>query len=195
MLPPRLPSEPLKTLEAQRASGKQRVVALKGQAFNMHSSELVTAMIGLLIVIYMIVRQFQERRVTWNSLRLPAIVAIVLGGLFLNNNPTLGGGIAIVAGMAFGLLTGIIGGQLIRVWRGQDGVIYQKGDWRYLVTLLIFIAIRIVARVALGHVLSQTILDDAFIAALIGNYLGRAGSVLLRVAPLAGRRFGPLPSR
>lgn len=161
----------------------------------MNPSELVNAVIALLVVIYMIVRQLQERRVSWNSLRLPAIAAVVLGGLFLYNNPTLGGAVAAASGVAFGLLTGIIGGQIIRVWRGQDGVVYQKGDWRYLLTLLAFIAIRIVARLTLGHILSPTILDDAFVAAVVGNYLGRAGSVLLRVAPLSGGRFGSLSPR
>lgn len=161
----------------------------------MNPHDLVGAGIALLIVIYMIVRQLQERRVSWNSLRLPAIVAVVLGGLFLYNNPTLGGGVAAIIGMILGLLTGVIGGQFIRLWRGQDGAIYQKGDWRYLVTLVVFIAIRIVARVTLGHLLSQTILDDAFVAAVIGNYLGRAATVLLRVASLTGRGLGSLSPR
>lgn len=161
----------------------------------MYPKELGIAVFALLLVIYLIVRQLQERRVSWSSLGLPAIVAIVLGGMFFSNNPTLGGAIAIACGTAFGLLTGVIGGRLIRLWRGQDGVVYQKGDWRYLLVLLAFIAIRIVARFALGQVLSSTILDDAFIAALISAFLGRAVIVLMRVAPLTGQRFGSLPSR
>lgn len=151
----------------------------------MTHSELVSAAIALLIVIYLIVRQFQERSVSWKSLRFPVLAAVVCGVLFVYSNPALDGYVAVAGGAMFGLLTGVLGAQFVRLWRGQDGVVYQKGDWRYLLILLAFIALRIVARVALGHVLSQTVMDGALIAAIIGNYLGRAATVLMRVAPLS----------
>ncbi|HLV98090.1 MAG TPA: hypothetical protein VKT82_05380 [Ktedonobacterales bacterium] len=64
--------------------------------------------------------------------------------------------------------------------------------------MLVLVVIRFVVRFALqaaGYAIDEIALDDALIAAIVGNYLGRVFKIALRVLPLVVGNFGNLKVR
>jgi hypothetical protein len=165
----------------------------------MMTNAIMTGILALVIVGFIFYRQMMQRVVSQRNLLLPALLAVLLGGIFLTNNPSIEAEMAVVIGALVGVLSGLASGQFMRVWRDdKTGVIYQQGSWRYLVAVLVFIALRVALRFVLqgaGHAIDDVTLNDAFIAAIVGNYLGRAARIALRALPLAGGNLGNLPGR
>ena len=159
------------------------------------SSNIISILIIISLVIYLLVRQFMTQQVTQRTVRMPLILGAVLGALFVAQRPTVVALVAVVAGLLFGGATGAIGGALIRIWRAADGAVYRRGGWQYLLVLLVFIAVRVAVDLALHSFVSQGTLNDALLAGLVGNYLARAGVIVLRALPLVGNHFEALPSR
>ena len=159
------------------------------------SSSIVTILIAIGLIIFLVARQFFARQVSQRTVITPLILAAVLGALFIMGAPTFAAVVAVVCGLLVGVITGAIGGSVTRVWRGQGGAIFQKSGWPYLLVLLGFIALRVAAYFLLHGVLAATALDDAFIAAVIANYLGRGGVVIMRALPMVGNHFEALPGR
>jgi hypothetical protein len=159
---------------------------------------LATALLGLALFAWFLYRQIIARPVTKRDLTLPAIFALILGVRYLND-PTIGISAAMVVfgGAVFGLLTGFLAGQAIRVWRDTDtGIVWQHGGWRYAALFVALLAVRLVARIVLTHAgvaADAVVLNDAFIAIIVGNYLGRAASVGLRALALHGWSYDALP--
>lgn len=165
----------------------------------MNSSVILTALLAIAIVVFIFVRQIIQRPVTQMNLLLPVIVTVVLGGIFLRGHPTTEGVAAVIIGVVFGIGTGLLSGQLIRVWRDEaTGIVFQHGGWRYLIVLIVLLLARVLIRFILtwsGSAVDETALNAALIAALVGNFLGRDIRTALRAMPLAGGSFAKLSSR
>lgn len=130
---------------------------------------------------------------------MPLILSVVLGGMFLLTHPTLEGGAVVIIGAVFGVSTGLVSGQLIRVWRDEaTGVVFQRGGWRYLIVLIVLLLVRVLIRFLFmrsGSAVDEAVLNAAFIAAIVGNFLGRDIVIALRALPLVGGSFTRLFSR
>jgi hypothetical protein len=165
----------------------------------MDTSVIATAILALVMVVYIFARQMMQRPVTQRDLLAPLILGVALGGVFLVSSPALEAAAAVGVGALFGVGTGLVSGQFMRIWRDKaTGLVYQRGGWRYLVAIVVLLLARVLIRFVFiwtGAVPDETALNDAFIAALVGNYLGRSVRVALRALPLAGGSFEKLPSR
>src|SRR6266568_8371388 len=79
----------------------------------MNSNVIVTALLALVIVVFIFARQIIQRPVTQQSLLLPLILSVALGGVFLVSHPAPEGIAAVIIGAVLGVGTGLVGGQLI----------------------------------------------------------------------------------
>ncbi|HYL42322.1 MAG TPA: CcdC protein domain-containing protein [Ktedonobacteraceae bacterium] len=160
---------------------------------------IVTAVLALVIVVFIFARQIIQRRVTQRSLLLPLILSVALGGVFLVDHPALEGIAAVIIGTALGVGTGLVSGQLIRVWRDEaTGTVFQRGGWLYLIVLIALLLARVLIRFLFtrsGSAVDETALNAALIAALVGNFLGRDIHTALRALQLSGGSFTKLFSR
>ena len=165
----------------------------------MNNNVIVTVVIALVIVVFIFARQIIQRPVTQMSLLLPVILSVALVGLFLAGHPTPEGITAVVIGAALGIGTGLVSGQVVRVWHDEAaGVIFQQGGWRYLIVLIVLRLARVLIRYIFiwsGSAVDEVALNAALIAALVGNLLGRDIRVALRALSLAGGSFTNLSSR
>ena len=164
----------------------------------MNSTVIVTALLALVIIVFIFVRQIVQRPVTQKSLLLPLILSVALGGVFLLSHPALEGIVAVIIGVVLGIGTGLVSGQVIRVWRDEaTGIVFQSGGWRYLIVLIALLVARVLIRFLFiwsGSAVDETALNAALIAALVGNFLGRDIRTALRTLPLAGGSFAKLSS-
>ena len=165
----------------------------------MNSTMVVTAVLALVNVLFIFVRQIVQRPVTQRSLLLPPILSVALGGVFLAGHPAPEGIAAVIFGIGVGVGTGLISGQVIRVWRDEaTGIVFQRGGWRYLIVLIVLLLARVLIRLVFirsGSMANETALNAALIAALVGNFIGRDIRTALRALPLAGGSFTKLSSR
>ena len=160
---------------------------------------IVTALLALVIVVFIFARQMIQWPVTQRSLLMPLILSVALGGVFLVGHPAPEGIAAVFIGAALGVGTGLVSGQVIRVWRDEaTGIVFQRGGWRYLIVLIVMLLARVLIRFVFiwsGSAVDETALNTALIAALVGNFLGRDMRTALRALPLAGGSFTKLSSR
>lgn len=165
----------------------------------MNSSVIITALLALVIVVFIFVRQIIQRPVTQRSLLLPLIVSVALGGMFLVGHPAPEGIAAVLIGAVLGVGTGLVSGQVVRIWRDEaTGIVFQRGGWRYLIVLIVLLLARVLIRFLFiwsGSAVDETALNAALIAALVGNLLGRDILTALRALPLAGGSFTNLSGR
>src|SRR5579872_2605534 len=133
----------------------------------MNSNVIVTALLALVIVVFIFVRQIIQRPVTQMSLLLPLILSVALGGVFLESHPTSEGILAVVIGAVLGVGTGLVSGQVIRVWRDEaTGIIFQCGGWRYLIVLIVLLLARVLIRflfIRTDSAVDETALNAALI--------------------------------
>lgn len=165
----------------------------------MNINVIVTAVLALVIVVFIFARQIIQRPVTQRSLLLPLILSMALGGVFLVDHPAPEGIAAVVIGTALGVGTGLVSGQLIRVWRDEaTGTVFQRGGWLYLIVLIALLLARVLIRFLFtrsGSAVDETALNAALIAALVGNFLGRDIRTALRALQLSSGSFTKLFSR
>lgn len=165
----------------------------------MNINVIVTAVLALVIVVFIFARQIIQRPVTQRSLLLPLILSMALGGVFLVDHPAPEGIAAVVIGTALGVGTGLMSGQLIRVWRDEaTGTVFQRGGWLYLIVLIALLLARVLIRFLFtrsGSAVDETALNAALIAALVGNFLGRDIRTALRALQLSGGSITKLFSR
>ena len=165
----------------------------------MNSNVIITVVVILAIIVFIFARQIIQRPVTQQSLLLPLILSVALGGMFLVGRPAPEGIAAVVIGAALGIGTGLVSGQVVRVWRDEaTGIIFQYGGWRYLLVLIVLLLARVLIRFVFiwsGSAIDETALNAALIAALVGNLLGRDIRTALRALPLVGGSFTKLTSR
>src|SRR5437660_5807443 len=131
-----------------------------------------------------------QRPVTQRSLLMALILSVVLAGVFLAKNPSPEAIVAVVTGAALGVGTGLVSGQVVRVWRDEaTGIVFQRGGWRYLIVLIVLLLARVLIRFVFiwsGSAVDETALNAALIAALVSNFLGRDIRTALRALPLVG---------
>ena len=165
----------------------------------MNSNVIITVVVVLAIVVFIFARQIIQRSVTQISLLLPLILSVAFAGLFLTGHPTSAGIVAVIIGAVLGVGTGLVSGQVVRVWRDEaTGIIFQYGGWRYLIVLIILLVARVLIRFVFtwsGSVVDGAALNAALIAALVGNFVGRDIRTALRALPLAGGSFTKLSVR
>src|ERR1700730_15113729 len=108
---------------------------------------------------------------------MPLILSVVLGGVFLAGHPAPERIAAVFIGAALGVGTGLLSGQVVRIWRDETtGIVFQRGGWRYLIVLIVLLLARVLIRFLFiwsGSEVDETALNAALIAALVGNLLGR----------------------
>src|SRR5690348_10720789 len=85
----------------------------------MNSNVIITVVVVLAIVIFIFARQIIQRPVTQISLLLPLVLSVAFVGLFLSGRPTTEGIVAVMIGAVFGVGTGLVSGQVVRVWRDE----------------------------------------------------------------------------
>ena len=78
---------------------------------------MITVVLALTLIAFIFARQMIQRPVTQRSLLLPLVVCVVLGGAFLASKPTFVAAAAVVGGLVLGIGTGVVSGQVMRVWR------------------------------------------------------------------------------
>lgn len=165
----------------------------------MNSNVIITVLLVLAIIVFIFARQIIQRPVTQQSLLLPLILSVALGGVFLVGHPAPEGIAAVVISALLGIGTGLVSGQVVRVWRDEaTGIVFQRGGWRYLIVLIALLLARVLIRFLFiwsGSVVDETALNAALIAALVGNLVGRDIRTALRALPLAGGSFTKLSSR
>ena len=165
----------------------------------MNINVIVTVLLALVIVVFIFTRQIIQLPVTQRSLLMPLILSVALGGVFLLSHPAPAGIAAVIIGAVLGVGTGLVSGQLIRVWRDEaTGIVYQRGGWRYLIVLIALLLARVLIRfvfTSIDSAVDETALNAALIAALVGNFVGRDIRTALRTLPLAGGSFANLSSR
>ncbi|HCF85711.1 MAG TPA: hypothetical protein DEV72_10965 [Ktedonobacter sp.] len=165
----------------------------------MNITVIGTALLALVIVVFIFARQIIQLPVTQRSLLMPLILSVALGGMFLVGHPAPEGIAAVIIGAVLGVGTGLVSGQVIRVWRDEaTGIVFQRGGWRYLIVLIALLLARVLIRflfIRSGSAVDETELNAALIAALVGNFLGRDIRIALRALPLAGGSFTKLSSR
>jgi hypothetical protein len=165
----------------------------------MNSNVIITGLVTLAIVVFIFVRQIIQLPVTQRSLLIPPIVSVVLGGVFLVGHPVPEGIAAVIIGAVIGVGTGLLSGQVIRVWRDETtGIVFQCGGWRYLIVLIVLLLARVLLRFVFTWsdlAVDETALNAALIAALVGNFLGRDIRIALRALELSGGSFTKLSSR
>lgn len=160
---------------------------------------LQSALIALVVLVYMLYRQFVRRSVSQRDLLFPIAGGLYLAYVYLNN-PGSATGVALVLGCAlFGILTGLVSATVVQVWRDPStGLVMQRGGWRYLAALLGLIVVRVLLRVgvtALRLNVGETALNDAFIGMAVANYAGRAIFVGLRALALLNWDMSALPRK
>ena len=165
----------------------------------MNINVIVTAVVALVIVVFIFARQIIQRPVTQQGLLLPLILSVALGGVFLVGHPAPEGIAAVVIGAVLGVGTGLVSGQVVRVWRDEvTGIVFQRGGWRYLIVLIVLLLARVLIRFVFmrsGSAVDETALNVALIAALVGNFLGRDIRTALRALSLSGGSFAKLSGR
>ena len=165
----------------------------------MNTNVIVTALLALVIVVFIFARQIMQLPITQRSLMMPPILNVAVGGLFLVGHPAPEGIAAVIIGVALGVGSGLVTGQVIRVWRDEaTGIVFQHGGWHYLIVLIVLLLARVLIRFVFtwsGSAVDETALNAALIAALVGNLLGRDIRTALRALPLAGGSFTKLSGR
>jgi Protein of unknown function (DUF1453) len=165
----------------------------------MNINVIVTALLALVIVVFIFVRQIIQRPVTQRSLLMPLILSVALGGVFLVGHPAPEGTAAVITGAVLGVGTGLVSGQVVRVWRDEAaGIVFQRGGWRYLIVLIALLLARVLIRFVFtrsGSAVDETAMNAALIAALVGNLLGRDIRTALRALELCGGSFAKLSNR
>jgi hypothetical protein len=158
-----------------------------------------TALFAIALVLYLLYRQCVARAITRFDLLVPLGGALYLGARYMDGGhtpPAIG---IVLGGAVLGILTGYASGGIVRVWRDErTGFALQHGGRRYaavfLGLLLVRVALRVVAKES-GLVADAAVLNDAFIAMLVGSVAGRAANVGRRALALLDWDLAAVPRR
>ncbi len=158
-----------------------------------------TAVIGAALFCYILYRQCVRRPVTRRDLLLPGIGALYLGTRYLGGSGVqVQDAIIVLAAALVGIGTGLLSGLVIRVWRDREsGIVYQFGGWQDAAAFVALLILRVVMRVVVdrsGIIATAALLNDAFIAMMVGNVLGRAINVGARALALLDWQYDALSS-
>jgi hypothetical protein len=127
---------------------------------------------------------------------LPALGALYLTIRYLDG-PNSASQVILQISATVGILSGLIAGGLVRVWRDEKtDLVYQYGGWRYAGVLLALLLIRVIWHLFVdvtGVAASVAVLNDSLIAVGVGNYLGRTLHVGVRALHLSGWKPNAIP--
>lgn len=158
-----------------------------------------TAIVALLVFVFMCYRQFIVRAVTRSDLLIPLIGAAYLAAMHFSQPTSALDTLTICGGALFGVATGLSSALVVRVWHDEaTGLVLQRGGWKYLLALVGLIVVRLVMRVATQMLrldVDAAVLNDALIGMAVGNYTGRALLVTIRALALLGWNIDSLPAR
>jgi hypothetical protein len=150
----------------------------------------------LIVFAYVLYRQVLPRPVTRLDFLLPGLGALYLAIRYLPDSAA-SPAIVVMVMTATGIASGLIVGEIVRVERDdRTSLIYQAGGLRYGAFVVGLLAIRLAMHLiaqGLGSSASFAQLNDAFIALLLGNYLGRNVNVVVRALVLVGWRYREIP--
>jgi hypothetical protein len=155
-------------------------------------SSLLLLLVALALIVYMVVRQFRERQISFPSIFiLPALLAYfsyttIAADLAKNIVLPMAFIAALLVGAIAGLLLGYIRGSLARIrFDAQTGQIFAKGT---TLSLVIW-GILLIAKIAMGvltyagHPSAPLMLCSAFVSTFfLGNIVAEAACLLLRSA-------------
>lgn len=160
-------------------------------------SSLDTTFLAALLGTYVVYRQCVTRPVTRRDFILPIAGAIYLTVRYLQG-PSTTSEIAVEVSATLGIASGLVAGGFVQLWRdAATNLVYQRGGWRYAVVLLALFVVHLLWR-EIGDYTGLTrgvaVLNDAFIALVLGNYLGRYLHIGARTLHLAGWQPHAIPT-
>lgn len=149
-----------------------------------------TALLTILLVVagigYMCYKQIVQQVISNRDFMLPLAGAVCFALLLLKGTVAIDGVLFVAVGSVLGVLTGLLSGSVVRVWRDHTtGAVYQRGGWSYVLVLVGLLAVRILLYIVLrssGLMSNSLPIDDAFIAFAVANYLGRMINVHMRAS-------------
>ena len=154
----------------------------------MTQSTVITIVIIAAAIIYICYKQCVQQLVSNRDFLLPIIGAVFFAITVINGQVGMDSILFVVVGGVVGILTGLMSGQVVRVWRDHNtGAMYQRGGWSYVMVLVGLLIARIIIYIVLrysGVVTGFGPINFAFIALALGNYLGRSINVHLRTQRL-----------
>lgn len=161
-------------------------------------NNLNTIIIMIIFLSYVISRLLSQRSVTRWNLLLPIGLGLYVG-YSSTQYAQAATSIFVLGGAFFGILLGLIVGQLVRVWRDEtSGITHQQGDWLFVCIYLGIIALRFAAQFALQHSAfppGAEALNGTMLAISIGTSIGRSVSIALRALALNHWNYNALPGR
>ncbi|HZS77909.1 MAG TPA: CcdC protein domain-containing protein [Ktedonobacteraceae bacterium] len=159
----------------------------------MNTSLITTILIVVAVIVYLIYKQCSQQPISQRDFLLPA-AAFIYFLVNFSHTPDWNMAVMVLVGSVIGIATGFVGGQVVRVWRDQNsGFLYQRGGWSYILILVALLVLRVAIYIGLriAHVdMDFQLLNDAFIAMAIANYLGRSINVHLRALNLTQKAMG-----
>jgi hypothetical protein len=134
------------------------------QALGLHQLYLMG-----LVLFYIVYKQVVTRPVKGSRY---IIIPLLLIYFTLESIDSITGGlgkaaVALTILASVGVITGVISGMLTKIFRGEDGILYQSGGVSVLVFLVITIPIRIMLRYTLGHIPGNEVLNYAGLSYLV----------------------------
>ncbi|HEY8744578.1 MAG TPA: CcdC protein domain-containing protein [Chloroflexota bacterium] len=158
---------------------------------------ITTAIAAIALVAYMLYRQFARRPVTTRDIVIPIAAGLYLADRYLAG-ASMTTAVTVLGAAGIGIVSGLLSGTVVRVWQDAGrGAVYQKGGWSYLAVLAGLVVVRIIVKVVVSSTgaVDPALLNSAFIAMALGNYVGRAITVGLRALALVGWDFEALPKQ
>lgn len=161
-------------------------------------NNLNTIIVMIIFLGYVVSRLLSQRPVTRGSLLLPIGLGLYVGYSSMQYAQAATS-IFVLGGAFFGILLGLIIGQLVRVWRDEtSGITHQQGDWLFVCIYLGIIALRFAAQFALQHTAfpaGAEALNGTMLAMSIGTSIGRSVNIALRALALNRWDYSALPGR
>jgi hypothetical protein len=166
-------------------------------------TELTEAMIvnGVVLATVLATDVGPARKIGRGRLLRPVIAAAVIIPIFLQSPVTHGNGLLVeIAGIAAGVLAGLVAAALTRVYRGpQTGKPVSRANWPYAAFWTLIIGARAafswgaahwftssIVAWCIAHQVSQAAITDGLIFMAIVMVLVRTGGIGVRASRLAG---------
>lgn len=128
-----------------------------------------TELIIICIVLYMVYKQVivkPVKQLKYISITILLIVGTMLS-IYATNESVWNIRMYIFILMGLGIITGTISGMITKLFRSDDGILYQKGGVMAFVFCIIFIPLKFIFRHKLGSLPGNEVLNQGAISYLI----------------------------